>query len=35
MTARTPGEQERQRMLAELAAIDRPARLAWLADLPA
>jgi DNA-binding TFAR19-related protein (PDSD5 family) len=35
MTARMPGEQEKQRMLAELAAIDRPARLAWLADLPA
>jgi hypothetical protein len=34
MSARTPSDAERQRMLEELAAVPRPERLAWLAGLP-
>ena len=34
MAGRMPSEDEKQRMLAELSAIPRPERLAWLAGLP-
>ena len=34
MSARTPSDAERQRMLEELAAVPKPERLAWLSELP-